>query len=200
MWKPSRPLRFLSCYLYLLWKVGHYLPSHFTRERTKYWSYPRSQNFRLVLFLILFKEKILVLNYFDTYIMIMSCSLTWVMQDDCETEQTWAQPMACSQTESIHGCGKVEAAQSCLILCSPMDCSPPGSSVHGISQARIQEWVAISFSRGPSRPRYWTQVFSIAGWFFTAEPPAGSWMWEWGINAVYRITRRFYGWMQPTGA
>ena len=38
--------------------------------------------------------------------------------------------------------------QSCPILCDPMDCSPPGSSVHGISQTRILEWVAISFSRG----------------------------------------------------
>ena len=38
--------------------------------------------------------------------------------------------------------------QSCPTLCDPMDCSPPGSSVHGISQARIMEWVAISFSRG----------------------------------------------------
>ena len=39
-----------------------------------------------------------------------------------------------------------------------MDCTPPGSSVHGISQARILEWVAISFSRGSSQPRNWTQV------------------------------------------
>ena len=42
--------------------------------------------------------------------------------------------------------------QSCPILCDPMDCSPPGSSIHGISQARILEWVAISFSRGSSSP------------------------------------------------
>ena len=41
-------------------------------------------------------------------------------------------------------------AQLCLTLCSPMDCSPPGSSVHGILQARILEWVAIPFSRGSS--------------------------------------------------
>ena len=44
-----------------------------------------------------------------------------------------------------------------------MDCSPPGSSVHGILQARILEWVAISFSRGSSGPRDWTQVSHIAG-------------------------------------
>ena len=42
----------------------------------------------------------------------------------------------------------VLVAQLCLTVCSPMDCSPPGSSVHGIFQARILEWVAISFSRG----------------------------------------------------
>ena len=44
-------------------------------------------------------------------------------------------------------------AQSCLILCNSVDCSPPGSSVHGILQARILEWVAIPFFRGSSRPR-----------------------------------------------
>ena len=43
---------------------------------------------------------------------------------------------------------KMLISQSCLTLCDPMDCSPPGSSVHGILQARILEWVAISFSRG----------------------------------------------------
>ena len=50
------------------------------------------------------------------------------------------------------------AAQSCPILCDPMDCSLQGSSVHGILQARILEWVVISFSRGSSRPRDCTQV------------------------------------------
>ena len=44
-----------------------------------------------------------------------------------------------------------------------MDCSPPGSSVHGILQARILEWVAISFSRGSSQPGDWTQISCIAG-------------------------------------
>ena len=46
-----------------------------------------------------------------------------------------------------------EVAQSCPTLCDPMDCSPPGFSVHGIFQAWILEWVAISFSRGSSQPR-----------------------------------------------
>ena len=44
-------------------------------------------------------------------------------------------------------------SQSCLTLCDPIDCGPPGSSVHGVFQARILEWVAISFSRGSSQPR-----------------------------------------------
>ena len=48
---------------------------------------------------------------------------------------------------------KVLAAQLCLILCDPMGCSPSGSSVHGVLQARILEWVAISYSMGSSRPR-----------------------------------------------
>ena len=52
-------------------------------------------------------------------------------------------------------------------LCNPTDCGPPGTSVHGILQARILEWVAISFSKGSSRPRYWTLVFCTAGSFFT---------------------------------
>ena len=56
-----------------------------------------------------------------------------------------------------------EVAQSCPTLCNPMDCSLPGSSVHGIFQARILERVAISFSRGTSRPRDWTLVSSTAG-------------------------------------
>ena len=58
-------------------------------------------------------------------------------------------------------------AQSRLTLCDPMNCSPPGFSVHGILQARILEWVAISFSRGSSQPRDRTQVSCIAGRFFT---------------------------------
>ena len=62
---------------------------------------------------------------------------------------------------------KVLVAQSCLTLCDPMDCSRPGSSVHGILQARILEWVAISFSRGSSRLRDRTQVSCIAGRLFT---------------------------------
>ena len=58
-------------------------------------------------------------------------------------------------------------AQSYLTLCNPMDCSPPGSSVHGILHARKLELVAISSFRGSSQPRDWSQVSHIAGRFFT---------------------------------
>ena len=60
-------------------------------------------------------------------------------------------------------CGGGLVAKSCLTLCDTMDCSPPGSSIHGILQARILEWVAIPFSRRSSRPRDQTQVSRIAG-------------------------------------
>ena len=58
-------------------------------------------------------------------------------------------------------------AKLCPTLCDPMDCSP---TVHGISQARVLEWVAISFSSGSSQPRDGTHVSCIAGESFTAEP------------------------------
>ena len=54
-----------------------------------------------------------------------------------------------------------EVAQSCPTLCNPMDCSLPGSCVHGIFQAIVLEWIAISFSRESSWPRDWTQVSHI---------------------------------------
>ena len=53
------------------------------------------------------------------------------------------------------------SSQSYSTLWDPMDCSPPGSSVHGLSQARILGWVAISFSRGSSQPRDWTCISCI---------------------------------------
>ena len=58
----------------------------------------------------------------------------------------------------------------CPALHNHMDCSPPGSTVHGISEPRILEWVTISFSRVSSQPRDQTCVSCIAGGFFTTEP------------------------------
>ena len=62
-----------------------------------------------------------------------------------------------------------EIPQSCLTLCNPMDCSPPGSSARGISQARTLEWVAISSSRGSSQPKLLSPA--LAGRFLSTELP-----------------------------
>ena len=59
------------------------------------------------------------------------------------------------------------ATRLCLTLCTPMDCSLSGSSVHGILQARILEWVAIPFTRVSSQPKDQTWVSYITGGFFT---------------------------------
>ena len=60
-----------------------------------------------------------------------------------------------------------EVAQSCPTLCDPMDCSLPGSSVHGIFQAIVLEWIALSFSKESSQPRDRTQVSHIVDRRFT---------------------------------
>ena len=73
---------------------------------------------------------------------------------------------------------KVLVDQSCLTLCNPMNCSPLGSSVHGIFQARILEWVAIPFSRGSSQPRDQTLVSYMAGEFFTIWAIREKWKWK----------------------
>ena len=80
----------------------------------------------------------------------------------------------------------------------PMSCSPPGSSVHGISQARILEWVAIPFSRGSSQPRAQTWVSCIAGRFFTvcATREAISSQWAF-INFPSRLAQDRLRWYWP---
>ena len=72
----------------------------------------------------------------------------------------------------------LRSLQLCLSLCDPMDLSPPGSSVHGILQARILEWVATSSSGALPDPQ--TEPVSLmppalAGRFFTTEPPGSLW-------------------------
>ena len=63
------------------------------------------------------------------------------------------------QAESMHVWVR---AQSCPALCNPMDYSPPGSSIHGIFQARILKWVAISSSRRSSQPKDWTHISYVS--------------------------------------
>ena len=77
--------------------------------------------------------------------------------------------------------------QSCPTLCDPMDCSPPSSSVHGILQARILEWVATAFSRGSSWPRDWTHVSCvscIASWFLCHWATRGSPFEDLGVSKL----------------
>ena len=94
---------------------------------------------------------------------------------DGETEAQWLNLFRATQ---LRRAGIWNSSPCCLsgVLshsvmpdsCDSMDCSPPGFSVHGILQARILKWVAISSSRGSSRPRDWTQVSCIVGGFFTS--------------------------------
>ena len=87
----------------------------------------------------------------------------------------------------ILGCeSEIEVAQLCPTLCHPMDCSLPGSPVHGLFQARILMWVAISFSRGSSQPRNETWVFRIVG--RPSEPPGKSFWLYW----VFVASRAFF--------
>ena len=84
---------------------------------------------------------------------------------------------------------KIEVAQLCLTLCDPMDCSLSGSSVHGIFQARVLEWIAISFFRGSSRPRNRTRVSHIAGRLFTVWATREAWKkYNVKINAFSSLT------------
>ena len=90
---------------------------------------------------------------------------TWLGQAlaSCWTPQVWpGAPMGAS-----HACGAAAEGDTCFpkcpTLCDPTDCGPPGSSVHGILQARILEWVAIPFSRGSSWPRDGTRVSHMQG-------------------------------------
>ena len=85
----------------------------------------------------------------------------------------------------------VWVTQYCLSLCHPMDCGPPGSSLHGIFQARILEWVVIPISRGSSPSRYRTWVSCIAGRFFTVwairEAPLGTYLATFYKSDVLKI-------------
>ena len=72
-------------------------------------------------------------------------------------------------TLCLHACMCAKPFQSCLTLCDTLDCSPPGSFVHGIFQARVLEWVTVCFSGGSSQPKDLTCVSCIsctAGGFF----------------------------------
>ena len=111
------------------------------------------------------------LQFFLHYCVLSTCqTLRKYLLNDC---LAWCLAPRQHRIKICHyyyTCVCAKSLQSCLILCDTMDCSPPGSSVHGIPQARILEWVAVSFSRGSSWPRDWpTSLVSptLAGRFFT---------------------------------
>ena len=85
--------------------------------------------------------------------------LGWFCGDFRAFSSTWALSV-------LTICVRCSVAQSCLTLSDPRDCSPPGFSVADISQARIVEWVVISFSRGSSQPRDWNCVSCNSKWIF----------------------------------
>ena len=95
----------------------------------------------------------------------------------------------------------VLVAQSCPTLRDPMNCSPLGSSVREIFQARLLEWVAIPFSRRSSQSRNWTQVSWIAGRFFSiwATKNQRTWLWGRGLCGDMSIKGRLI-WDDEFGA
>ena len=99
------------------------------------------------------------------------------------------QHKVCRYTNCLHpksyGPQFISVAQSCLTICDPMDCSPPCSSVHGVLQARILEWIAISFSRVSFRPRDQIQVSRNAGRFFTVWATRGAFLCL--LHSVYKL-------------
>ena len=88
-----------------------------------------------------------------------------------------------------------EVAQLCPTLCNTMDCSLSGSSVHGTFQARVLEWIAISFSRGSSRPRNWTQVSRMRADALPSEPPG-----KWEAKGSASLVIKWVGQGAPLGA
>ena len=90
---------------------------------------------------------------------------------------------------------KVLVTQLGPTLCDPIECSPPGSSVHGILQGRILEWVAISSSRGSSRPRDRTKVPCIEAGPLLSEPLGSPLWWRRGEESTgQRRRHRFSPW------
>ena len=106
----------------------------------------------------------------------LACCDSWGHKESDTTERlNWKRSVICFYKTLS------EVVQLCPTLCNPMDCSLPGSSVHGIFQARILEWVAISFYRISAQPRDWTQASCIVGRCFTIWATREV-HWQVGIN------------------
>ena len=102
--------------------------------------------------------KAIITNYFISGFQKRNISVIFL----CLADWMFEKLKSWDSTLLDRGVRVCEFIQSCLTLCDPMDCSPPGSSVHSILQARILEWVVMPSSRGSSRPRDWTHVSFIS--------------------------------------
>ena len=89
---------------------------------------------------------------------------------------------------------KVKMAQSCPTLCDPVDCSPQSSSVHGILQARILEWLAIPFSSRSSQPRNQTWISCMQADSLPSEPPGKLYFYFFAIIVIKHYVIKTYLW------
>ena len=103
----------------------------------------------------------------DNHPSILSLRVAPVCEEDYDLFSWWGFLTSGNKYERSVFYVVVLVAQSSLTLCDPMGCTPLGSSIHGILQARMLQWVLSPFSRGSPRPRDGTQASGIAGKFFT---------------------------------
>ena len=140
--------------------------------------------------LIKFQNKIKFISYFKSQRSCwVSTSSSFAMRSLPLSKCIWDIVQKFSKVFYLRCCF---VAKLYLTLCDPMNCSPPGSSVHRISQARILEWAAISFSRGSSLPRDGSCLSCLACRFFTTEAigkpvlSMGTWIYK-NDHFVYMI-------------
>ena len=151
------PFNFTGVPLHMCWELWVPLPPIPGTQRNQCWfdTGPRPQGLKVLRVLLAFVSNL------STRLSFCSPEVPSCFHSLCHSG-FWGLNKLGSKTES-----ESEVTLSCPTLGDPMDCSPPGSSVHWTLQARILERVAISFSRGSSWPRDWTQVSCIAGKRFT---------------------------------
>ena len=113
----------------------------------------------------------------------------WGCKELDMTEHVHASARTQTHTHT-HACTCTKSLQPCLTLCNPMGHSPPGSSVLGLLQARILEWVAKPSFRGSPWPRNWTMSVpspSLAVWFFTTSAA-----WEAHIHVIHSVNWKIF--------
>ena len=129
-------------------------------------------------FYALTKDQRIRISLTFQYLKLVHTLILLEMTEQREMKTYWSTPISLTSKGTdilIHWILRPDhVAQSCPTLCDPMDCSLPGSSVHGIFQAIVLEWIAISFSSGSSRPRGRTRVSHIVDRRFTIWAPGKS--------------------------